>query len=102
MQLREVLKSELQCDVEVYEAKEITLCGLPCNYLDYWIGPCYMYPAGARFNKYLFVLNGYYVTISCTCSPDRYPMRKEQISQVLRTLKFTKKKDPVSENGTAK
>lgn len=100
--MREVLKEEFECDVEIYEAKMITYNGQPCRYLDFWIDSCYMYPSGVRFNKYMFVLDGYYITISCVCAPDRYQMRKEQFAQVLQSIKFEKKQNPVSESGLSK
>lgn len=74
-------------DINYYEVKEEIFKGAPCIYLDYLVDD------EVRINAYAFHFNNQYFLINCTCSKDRYLSRKTQFTQVLDTIKFTKKSD---------
>ena len=83
-------------ETNYYEINKTTFKGVPCVYLDYSVDD------KIRINSYALLLNGKYVVINCTCSQDRYMDRKKQFAQVLQTMKFEKKQNPVSENSPAR
>ena len=96
LQSRAAMKHAIDYDVEMYEVRKTTFQGFPCVYLDYSLYPDF------RINGYVVDVNGRLISISLGCSKDRYARRREQFAQVLQTIKFEKKLNPVSENGSAR
>ena len=93
---RESLKEALGCEVDFYEVKMMSFQNYPCVYLDFSLS------SEVRINKYVIDRDGRYLSITCTCRKDRYAMRRDQFVQVLRTIKFEKKQNPVSEMAMTK
>jgi len=96
LQSRAGMKQAIDYDVEIYEAQKTTFQGYPCLYLDYSISPNF------RIIGYVINVDGRLISISLGCNISRYAVRREQFTQVLQTVKFEKKQDPVSESGPAR
>ena len=95
-QSRASMKNAINYDVEIYEVKKTTFQGYPCVYLDYSIYPHF------RIIGYVVDVNGRLISISLGFNKERYDMRREQFTQVLQTVKFEKKRNPVSGNGSGR
>ena len=95
-QSRASMKNAINYDVEIYEVKKTTFQGYPCVYLDYSLYPHF------RVIGYVVDVNGKLISISLGFNKERYAMRREQFTQVLQTVKFEKKREPVSENGSGR
>ena len=93
-QSRASMKNAIHYDVEIYEVKKTTFQGYPCVYLDYSLYPHF------RVIGYVVDVNGRLISISLGFNKERYAMRREQFTQVLQTVKFEKKRNQVSGNGS--
>ena len=90
------MKAALGFDTVFYAVKKKMFKGILCLYVDHLVA------ANIRVATYIFNLDGVCFSITLTCPTDRFEAGETQLSQMLDTMKFIKKSDSVSENGSSR
>ena len=84
--MRKLFEGELGFKTEIYEIKRITIAGRKCIFVD-----LAHEPQKIRTNNYLFLLPDRCFAVALTAKVKTFPERREQFSQIINTIKFTKK-----------
>ena len=86
LSLRQLHQGELGFNTELYEIKRMVVNGQKCIFIDLSHDPNKL-----RTNNYLFLLPDRVFAIALTSKKTTFPERQQQFSQIIRTIKFTKK-----------
>ena len=84
--IRRLYQAQLGFNSEIYEIRRMTVGGRKCIFIDLSHDPKIM-----RTHNYLFLLPGRCFTIALTAKKKTFAERREQFSQIIRTIKFIKK-----------
>ena len=86
LNLRQLYQGELGFNTELYEIRRLVVNGQKCIFVDLSHDPQRM-----RTNNYLFLLPDCCFAVALTAKKQNFPQRQQQFSQIIRTIKFTKK-----------
>ena len=84
--MRKLFEGELGFKTEIYEIKRMTIAGRRCIFVD-----LAHEPQKIRTNNYLFLLPDRCFAVALTSKVKTFPERRKQFSQIINTIKFTKK-----------
>lgn len=84
--IRQLYQGELGFKTEIYEIRRMDINGQKCIFID-----LSHEPQKTRINNYVFLLPDRCFAVALTAKTKGFPERQMQFSQIVRTIKFTKK-----------